>query len=233
MLSEQKSAKVPIAILIGGGSKLPAIIAATKSPKSKFCIALVVSHKKQSEGVNLALANKIPAVYFNLPNYREKVFANSQIARTSFMRYLGWFIAQDQYAPKLLVFAGWDLIVDKNFLNFFKSSFGNGFAAINLHPALLPKANEKNEIVLPDKTLSPIIRGEQKEVLEEVITKNLSYFGPTIHFVAEKYDAGKVITREFIKVDSAKTVNELRQKLLPVEDKLLIEAINQVISEYL
>lgn len=232
-MPQQKFGKVPIAVLIGGGSKLPSILQAAKNPKSKFYIALVVSHKKQSDGIKLALENKIPAVYFNLPNYREKIFSGSTKARPSFMRCLGWFISQNQYAPKLLVFAGWDLVVDKNFLEFFESNFGNGFAAINLHPALLPVENEGREIILPDKTLSPIIRGEQKEVLEEVIAKKLSYFGPTVHFLAEKYDTGKVISREFIKVGSAKTVDELRQKLLPAEDKILIEAINKVISTHL
>jgi len=149
------------------------------------------------------------------------------------MKFLGWFISQKQYSPELLVFAGWDLVVDKKFLNYFKSNFGNGFASINLHPALLPVENEGNKIPLPDKTFSPIIRGEQKEVLQEVLDRKLTYFGPTVHFVAEKYDSGKVIKREFIKVSGAKTVNELREKLLPIEDKILVEAINEVVNKYL
>lgn len=228
-----KATRIPIAILIGGGSKVGAILKAAKSPKSKFYISLIVSHKKQSSGVDLALQNNIPAVYFNLPDFRKRFEGGPKKSRSAYMKLIGWFISQKQYAPKLLVFAGWDLVVDKNFLAPFRCNFGNGFAAINLHPALLPKEYEKGKIVLPDKTYSPIIRGEQKEVLEEVIAKKLTYFGPTIHFIAEKYDTGKVIVREFIKAGKAKTVNELRQKLLPIEDKILVESINEVISKHL
>ena len=228
-----KTSKIPIAVLIGGGSKLLAILKAAKNPKSRFYIPLVVSHKKQSFGIDLALQNNIPAVYFNLPDFRKRFDGGPKKSRSAYMKLLGWFISQKQYAPKLLVFAGWDLVVDKNFLNYLKCNFGNGFAAINLHPALLPVTNEGNKIPLPDKTFSPIIRGEQKEVLQEVLDRKLTYFGPTVHFVAEKYDSGKVIKREFIKVSGAKTIEELRKKLLPIEDKILVEAINEVVNKYL
>jgi len=226
--------KIPIAVLIGGGSKLPAILKASKDSKSKFYIALVISHKKESDGVDLALKNGIPAVYFNLPDYRKRTSQNNSKVREDYMKQLGWFISQPQYAPKLLVFAGWDLVVDENFMNFFKCDFGNGYAAINLHPALLPTNNEKDEIDLPDGTKSPIIKGEQKEVLQIVLKKNLSYFGPTIHFmVPTKFDTGKVIAREFIDVDGAKSAEEMRKKLLPTEDRILVGAINEVIDKYL
>ena len=192
-----KASKIPIAVLIGDGSKLQAILQVAKNPKSKFYIAFVISHKKESSGINLALQNNIPAVYFNLPDFRKRF---KKDAKSAYMKFLGWFISQKQYSPELLVFAGWDLVVDKKFLNYFKSNFGNGFASINLHHALLPVENEGNKIPLPDKTFSPIIRGEQKEVLQEVLDRKLTYFGPTVHFVAEKYDSGKVIKREFIKI---------------------------------
>lgn len=149
------------------------------------------------------------------------------------MKRLGWFISQREYNPALLVFAGWDLVMDKNFFQFFKSDFGEGFAAINLHPALLPKADE-SIIRLPDGTSSPVIKGEQEEVLRTVIKKRLTYFGPSVHFmVPTKYDTGKVIDRAFIKVSKKDTVESLRKKLMPVEDKLLVKTISLVISQYL
>ncbi len=87
---------------------------------------------------------------------------------------------------------------------------------------------------MPDGTKSPIIKGEQKEVLQIVLKKNLSYFGPTIHFmVPTKFDTGKVIAREFIDVDGAKSAEEMRKKLLPTEDRILVGAINEVIDKYL
>ncbi len=228
-----KSTKIPIAIMIGGGSKLLPLIKAAAKPNPKFKITLVVSHKSNSPGVALAIKNKIPAIYFKLPDYRNRIFKGNSKARADFMKRLGWFITQREYMPKLLVFAGWDLVMDKNFLDFFKAKIGNGYAAVNLHPALLPIKKERTSIKLPDKSISPIIKGEQAEVLKKVIVKKVTYFGPTIHFmVPTKYDTGQVVEREFIKVGDSKTIDQLRKKLTPAEDKILIKAINKVIVEY-
>lgn len=221
--------KIPIAVLIGGGSKLPAILKTAKNPSSKFKITLVISHKKQSDGINLALKNNIPAAYFNLVDWQRR----TGMSRADYMKNLAWFISQPAYSPKLLVFAGWDLVVDYNFFKFFKCKFGEGFAAINLHPALLPKADEPT-IRLPDGTSSQVIKGEQEEVLKTVIKKRLTYFGPSVHFmVPTKYDTGEVIEREFIKVIPKDTVESLSRKLMPVEDRILIKAIDRVVSQYL
>lgn len=229
-----KNEKIPIVILIGGGSKLPALLKAARHPKSNFCIRLIVSHKADSLGVKYAILHKIPAIYFKLPDFRNRLYNKRKKSREEYMKTLGWFISQREYVPKLLVFAGWDLIMDKNFFNFFKSNIGNGYAAINLHPAILPQKNEKKHIKLPDGTLTPVIKGEQYEVLETVIKNKLTYFGPTVHFMkASEFDSGTVIEREFIKVGTAKTVEDLRKKLMPVEDRVLINSINKVITKYL
>ncbi len=219
--------------MIGGGSKLSAILTSAKKRNSLFYINLVISHKSNSPGIKYANTNNIPAVYMNLVDFRNRYNKNKPDARKQYMKYLGWFISQKQYQPKLLVFAGWDLIMDKNFFNYFKCKIGNGYAAINLHPAILPKEKEGNNIKMPDGKLTPVIKGEQAEVLETVLLKKLSYFGPTVHFmVADKYDTGMIVEREFIKVGTAKTVEALRKKLMPVEDRVLINSINKVVTKY-
>lgn len=229
-----RKSRIPICVLIGGGSKLPVLIKASKNKKSNFAISLVISHRSFSKGISLAIKNGIPAVHFKLPDFRNRLSNNPQNARQNFMRILGWFISQREYMPKLLIFAGWDLVMDKNFFNFFRCNFGNGYAAINLHPAILPKKGEGQSIILPDGTKTPVLKGEQKEVLETVFKKHLTYFGPSVHFmVPDKFDTGEVIKREFIKITNNDTIGSLRQKLMPVEDKLLIASINEVISTYL
>ena len=169
--------KIPIVVLIGGGAKLPAILKAAQMPQGKFYISLVVSHKRESRGIKLALKKQIPAVYWNLPDYRNRISGGNTKSRADYMKHLGWFISQPQYRPKLLVFGGWDLVMDDNFFNFFKCDFGEGYAAINAHPALLPKKGEGKKIVLPDGTKSPIIKGEQTDVFKTVLAKKLTYFG--------------------------------------------------------
>lgn len=227
--------KIPIAILIGGGSKLPNLIKAARNPKSRFFINLVASHRANSAGIELAIKNKIPAIYFKLPDYQKRIFSEkSSKSRADYMKRLGWFISQREYNPALLVFAGWDLVMDKNFFDYFKCNFGNGYPAINLHPALLPINREGSKIKLPDGSFSPVIKGEQQQVLKEVIAKKLSYFGPTVHFmVPTKYDTGAVVNRAFIKVLPQDTLESLKKKLMPIEDKILVESINKVMSIHL
>lgn len=220
---KQGDNKIPIAIMIGNGSKLPIIIKATKSPNSKFKICVVISHKKHSDGVEFALKKGIPAIYFNLVNWRKKTGKT----RKEYSKYLGWFISQKNYQPKLLVFAGWDLILDNNFFKYFKSNVGDGYSAINLHPALM-KLKGENEIILPDHSKIPVIKGEQEIVLKEVLKKNYSYFGVSIHYMnPKKFDTGQVIDREYIKVGKSKTLKQLHKKLMPIEDKILISSIKK------
>jgi len=215
--------------MIGRGSKLPIIIKAAKSPKSKFNIQLVVSHKKKSPGVDIALKNNIPAAYLNLFDWCRR----TKKSRAQYMKYLGWFISQKVYNPKLVVFAGWDLVMDKNFFDFFKAKTGDGYSAINLHPALMKIKTEKT-IELPDKSKIEVIKGEQEDVLKEVLKRKHTYFGPSVHFmVPTKFDTGKVVAREFIKVGKSKTIKQLQKKLIPVEDRLLLKSIYKVISKYL
>ena len=232
MVQTSKNAKVPIVVLIGGGSKLPAIINSAQKRNSKYYISLIVSHKANSPGIKYATSHNIPAIYFKLPDYRNRLYNGDNKSRKEYMKVLGWFISQREYIPKLLVFAGWDLVMDKNFFNFFRSKLGNGYAAINLHPAILPLKNERTKIKLPDGTTTPIIKGEQQEVLETVIKNKLTYFGPTIHFMkSSEFDSGLVVEREFIKVGSSKTIEALRKKLMPVEDRILIKSIKKVIDQ--
>ena len=226
--------KTPIVVLIGGGSKLPPLIKAAQSPKNNFKISLVVTHKRNSPGIDYALKHNIPAVFFNLTDYRTRLHKEPNNARKSYAELLGWFISQKEYAPKLLVFAGWDLIMDNNFFKFFKSDIGNGYSAINIHPALMKTKFEKDKVKLPNDSSIPVIKGEQQEVLETVLREKHSYFGPSVHFMnPNNFDEGTVITREFIKVGNSKTPEDLRKKLMPVEDKILISAINIAISKFL
>lgn len=224
----KRTVKIPIAVLIGGGSKLPNLIKASRSRSSKFKIVLVISHKSFSPGVNFAVKNKIPAIYFKLPDFRNRLNINAKNTKNEYMQTLGWLISQREYAPKLLVFAGWDLVMDQNFFSFFKSKIGNGYAAINLHPALMPYKQEK-EIIAPDGSKIPLIKGEQYEVLKTVIKLKHQYFGPSIHFmVADDFDTGEVIERAFIKAPSKVSIKSLRKKLMPEEDRILISAINKI-----
>ena len=86
-------------------------------------------------------------------------------------------------------------------------------------------------ISLPDGTKTEVIKGEQTDVLTTIISQKQTYYGPSVHFmVATGYDTGLLIKREFIKVPKNPTIAKLRKSLMPVEDRILVESINKVVS---
>jgi len=219
---KENRGKFPISVLIGGGSRLPAILKYEKSPDSLAKIVLVVSHKKESPGIDLALKNNIPAVYFNLVKWRNRTGKT----REEYMNALGFLVSQ--YEPKLIALVGWDLILDKNFTTYFPNC-----PIINLHPAILPEDESQTEVILPDGTKSPIFRGEKNEVFDQVLKSGVTYYGCTIHYIKpEVTDVGKPIVTKIFKLGPSETKETLEQKLYDQEFVALPEAINKVLKEF-
>lgn len=211
--------KLPITVLIGGGSRLPAVLEYEKQPDSPAKIVLVVSHKKESPGIDLAIKEGIPAVYFNLVKWRNRTGKSKE----EYMDTLGFFVSQ--YDPKLIVLAGWDLVLDENFTKHFPL-----IPIINLHPALLTESGT-GEITLPDGSKSPIFKGQIEEVLPQVLKAGVTYYGCTIHEIRPNtFDEGKIITQRSFKVEKGETVETLAEKLHREEDFSLVEAINKVLK---
>lgn len=55
-------------------------------------------------------------------------------------------------------------------------------------------------------------------------------FGATLHFMTEELDAGDIIHQKKLKVNSYDTANSLYQKVLALEEKVFIEAFNEIIT---
>jgi len=211
--------KFPISVLIGGGSRLPAILEYEKRPSTLGEVVLVVSHKKESPGIDLAAKEGIPAVYFNLVKWRNLTGKS----REEYMDALGFFVSQ--YEPKLVVLAGWDLVLDENFTKHFQN-----VPIINLHPALLTESGT-GEITLPDGSKSPIFKGQLEEVLPKVLKAGVTYYGCTVHKIRPNtYDEGKIITQRVFKVEKGETTDTLAKKLHQEEDLALLEAIDKVLK---
>lgn len=214
--------KMPLAILIGRGSRLPAILAYAQKPDSPVEIKIVVSHKKlEPDGLDvpgIALAKKhgIPACYFNLPLWRNKL----EKTREEFEETLGWFLSQPYYKPELILMTGWNLLMGKNFLKFFPWEAGF-YRVINVHPGLLPDKPDDDEVLLSNGQKVPAIRGEHGlEAIQAALEQKHPIAGSTIHFVTEKLDNGPVICRAEVKVKSDDTAESLYTRIQAEEDKM-------------
>jgi len=123
MLAEQKP-KVKICALIGRGGRLKAIYECCKNhPLTE--LSVVISHKKESPGIEWAKKQGIEAFYFRLSDWKAQ-----GKDRQSFDEELAKMLKER--GINLVVMAGWDLIVSLAFLKHFPK------AVINIHPSLCP-----------------------------------------------------------------------------------------------
>lgn len=218
----EKDKKVPIAFLVGAGSRFPAILNEAKKPNALFRICVVISHKKESpKGVDLAQKEGLPAFYSNFVQLKTKF--GGKLERKVYDQWLGALLTQSNYAPTGVFMAGWDLVVSESFLNFFARDDGF-WNVINLHPALLPDGNLPNYKTLAGVTI-PALRGV--DCLEAAWRQKLPVTGVTIHFATPTFDVGPVILIEEIKPDyKGETFDKFAKRFHELEDKLLVESIN-------
>lgn len=217
-----------VVFLIGRGSRLPNILDKITVAGSGITVSLIISHRKPTEGqedvIGIAYAKKlgIPTSYWNLKQMyaaNKSTFGDSDETeyRAGYMRTLGAFLSQQYYRANLIFMTGWDLVLDDDFANFFQKQ---GVPILNVHPHPLPDVDQpQNEIVAPDGTTIPVLRGT--EVWVKAVEQKIGWSGVTIHqIIPREYDVGPVVAREWVKIDASDTADTLREKLNKLEDKL-------------
>ncbi|MCX8015724.1 MAG: phosphoribosylglycinamide formyltransferase [Patescibacteria group bacterium] len=113
-----------VAALIGRGGRLKAIYECCKN-HPLIELAVVISHKKESPGIEWAKTQGIEAFYFRLSDWKlqgkDRQLFDEELAKILKERNIN-----------LVVMAGWDLVVSQAFLKNFPN------AVINIHPSLCP-----------------------------------------------------------------------------------------------
>lgn len=119
-----KNKKTRLALLIGLGGRLSSVYQCTKD-NSLVDLVLVVSHKKESPGIDWAKERGIESIYFRLSDWqitgKDRKEYNLELAKIL-----------KQKKIDLVVMAGWDLILSNEFLKEFL------WAVMNIHPSLCP-----------------------------------------------------------------------------------------------
>ena len=102
---------------------------------------------------------------------------------------------------ELIVLAGFLKLIPIEFL----ASFHNKI--INIHPALLPSYGGAGMYGM--------------NVHRAVFNAGEKYSGASVHIVNEEYDSGKIIAQKKIEISGVRSPEELADKVLKVEHKLL------------
>ncbi|OZV13285.1 phosphoribosylglycinamide formyltransferase [Tissierella sp. P1] len=106
---------------------------------------------------------------------------------------------------ELIVLAGYLKVLSQEFIEEFNRRI------INIHPSLIPSFCGKGYY------------GEK--VHQEVLDYGVKITGATVHFVDEGTDTGPIILQEIVYVNSEDTVDTLKEKVLEIEHKLLVQAM--------
>ncbi|RYR53750.1 hypothetical protein Ahy_A06g028977 isoform B [Arachis hypogaea] len=88
---------------------------------------------------------------------------------------------------------------------------------LNIHPSLLPAFGGKGYYGL--------------KVHKAVIASGARYSGPTIHFVDEHYDTGRILAQRAVPVLANDTAEELASRVLKEEHRLYVEVVEALCEE--
>ncbi len=112
-----------------------------------------------------------------------------------------------------------DLIVLAGFLKKIPAEFINSFVnkIINIHPALLPAFGGKGMYGM--------------NVHKAVFDKSVMLSGPTVHFVNEIYDQGKIIAQRAVDISDVNTPEEIAERVLSLEHQLLPFVVEKFAEE--
>lgn len=110
-----------------------------------------------------------------------------------------------EQGAELIVLAGYMQLLSPDFLRTFDGR------VINVHPALLPAF--------------PGLRA-----IEQALDYGVKVFGVTVHFVDDGIDSGPVLLQRAVELPGARTTEEVRERLQPIEHELLPEAVRLIAS---
>ncbi len=106
---------------------------------------------------------------------------------------------------ELIVLAGYLNVLTKDFIEEFKGRI------INIHPSLIPSFSGKD--YYGDK------------VHRAVLDYGVKFTGASVHFVDEGTDTGPIILQEVVKIEDNDNLESLKEKVLEVEHKILVQGL--------
>ena len=187
-----------IAVLVSGGGTN--LQALIDSVESGFIDGRICVVISNNAGVySLERAKK-----HNIPSVviEQKNFANSQEFNDKILEILL------QYKTDVIALCGYLKILSKKIVKRFEQKI------VNVHPSLIPKFCGMGFFGL--------------KVHQAVLDAGENETGATVHYVDENADTGEIIFQEKCKVDKGMTAEELQQRVLKIEHKLMPAAVKML-----
>jgi formyltetrahydrofolate-dependent phosphoribosylglycinamide formyltransferase len=165
-----------------------------------------LTHKNGKAEIVAVVSDKIdcPAFEFAVRNNLQ-TFSVAANKKNNILSYSELLTKLKQLNTDLIVLAGFLKKIPEILIENFENKI------INIHPALLPAFGGKGMYGM--------------NVHKAVFKKSAQLSGPTIHFVDKIYDNGKIIAQECVDISDVKTPEEIAERVLKIEHKILPEVI--------
>ena len=121
-----------------------------------------------------------------------------------------------------MLLLGWMHLLPPAFLGRFRET-------INVHPSLLPLDPAADDVVVPDGTTIPALRGAH--ALRDALRLGVAWTGATVHYVTGATDRGAVLVRVPVAVGDAATEEALRERVRPAEFAAVPAAVRRWVFE--
>lgn len=185
----------------GGGSNFKKIHEGCIGGSVKGDVVLLVTNKKDCGGAEYAKSNGIPVLIFPKPQ-RE---SSDGLSPTELVHVLR------EYGVDFVLLAGYLKLIPVELVKAFPKRI------LNIHPALLPAFGGKGLYGM--------------RVHKAVLASGARYSGPTIHFVDEEYDTGRILAQSAVHVIANDTPEDLAKRVLDEEHKLYVEVVAAICEE--
>lgn len=181
----------PIVVLVSGsGSNLQAILDACAKPASPAKVAAVISNRPDAYGLTRARQAGVAALTVDHTGFTSREAFDSALAQSI-----------DEFAPALVVLAGFMRILTPEFVRHFEGRM------LNIHPSLLPKY--------------PGLHTHRRALAAQD-----AVHGATVHFVTAELDGGPALVHATVPVEPDDSEELLAKRVLQQEHRIYPEAIN-------
>ena len=186
----------------GGGSNLRALHQAMRDGTVNATVAAVVSNSGICGGVEWAKTENIPTLKY--PPTKAEKEKGEGMTPTELVEQL------DALDVSFVCLAGYLRLIPPELCQRYENKM------LNIHPALLPGFGGKG------------MHGTA--VHEAVVASGARWTGPTIHFVNEKFDEGKILAQRVLPVFPSDTPDAVAARVLEEEHKVFPHALAALVD---
>lgn len=198
------SAQVRIVLLIGNGTRVPAILECVEGTLGAE-VVYVLSCKGEGIGTEAAFSRGIGAGVLRL-----KDFSKAKNSREKFSRATVRILKASK--ADFIVMAGWNILMPPSFVREFKGRI------INIHPSILPSYPGDGK---------KAIRAQW----ETRFDRDAPLSGCTLHCVDEGMDTGEIIMRGIVYPRDYRTLEEFEKAIHAEEDEVLCRGIKNIVAK--